>query len=108
MYIPDIDSWEEWQPAEQAFRDHQTSVVDATFYDLEVEGSLLSRDFKTIPHPFVVDTIRRFQHVISPDCRIVLTHLNHSNPICNPQSPEAKATKQHGFLIAKEGDTYSC
>lgn len=107
MYIPDIDSWDEWKFAENAFREHLYSLVDATFYDLNFEGMSIKRDLSTIPHPCVVDTVSKFSHLISPTCNIILTHLNHSNPICNLESKETKETLEKGFKIAKEGQVFS-
>lgn len=107
MYIPDIDSWDEWIFAESAFTNHKFSLVDATFYDLSKEGISISRDLKTIPHPCVVETVSKFAHLISSNCKIVLTHLNHSNPICNSSSDEYKETVAKGFQVAQEGQIFN-
>ena len=37
--------------------------------------------------------------------RIVLTHLNHTNPLCDPASPETEQVLDAGFEIAHDGLT---
>ena len=101
MYVPDIDDWELWEEAEEAFKAHQVCIVDATFYD-KTELSGISRDLASIPHPSVCATVKRFGH-LSDSRSIVLSHLNHSNPICMPDSAEALSVKELGFFIADDG-----
>jgi len=98
LYVPDIDAWDEWPAAEAEFARHATVVIDATFFDA---SELPGRDMAQIRHPLVVDTLRRFRHLVT-DHRIVLTHLNHTNPLSDPDSPESRQVEAAGFEIARE------
>ncbi len=101
LYLPDIDSWDAWPDALEVISDHRVAFCDATFWsDDEVPG----RDQAQIPHPLVPDTVTRFTDVAT---RIVLTHLNHTNPLCDPASPEAAEVAAAGFEVAFDGMTVS-
>jgi len=106
LYIPDIDDWESWQFAEEAISSHRICLVDSTFYDL---SELKCRDLKSIPHPPTVDTIARFGHLVGPshERQIVLTHLNHSNPLCDKNSKEYQHVKQLGFDVAEDEQIFT-
>ena len=97
LYVPDIDGWEEWPEAEAVIGSHRVALLDATFFSAD---ELPGRDLGAIPHPFVAETIERFAHL---DTRIILTHLNHSNPIGDPALPEAALVGEVGFAIATDG-----
>lgn len=98
LFLPDIDSWAGWPEAEEELARHEICLVDATFSSLdEVPG----RDLSEIPHPLVGDTIRRFAH-LAGETRLILTHINHSNPIARPDSPEARAVVDAGFEVAED------
>jgi pyrroloquinoline quinone biosynthesis protein B len=102
IYLPDIDGWERWPEAEAEISNHEICLLDATFAGLdEVPG----RDLSDIPHPLVSDTIERFGHLVG-DRRIILTHLNHSNPVAVSGSDEAEAVEAAGFEIATDFLTF--
>ncbi len=101
LYLPDIDSWGEWSEAEDVIGAHSTAFLDATFWS---DTELPHRDMEAIKHPFVPDTLERFAH-LAPSRRLVLTHLNHTNPISDPASPEHAAVLEAGFEVAIEGLT---
>ena len=97
LYLPDIDSWEQWPDAGPVVADHAVAFLDATFWDAdEVPG----RDIDHIPHPLVPDTLERF---VGLDTRIVLTHLNHTNPLCDPASSASHRVKAAGWEVAYDG-----
>lgn len=97
LWLPDIDGWHLWPEAEGVLASHELAFVDATFWSAdEVPG----RDLTTIPHPLVPDTIERF---VGLSTRIVLTHLNHTNPLCDPGSPESATVHEAGFEVAADG-----
>ena len=97
LYLPDIDGWDRWPDAERVIGSHELALVDATFWSAdEIPGTPMDR----FPHPAVVDTIARFGHLST---RIVLTHLNHTNPLCDPGSPETGEALTAGFEIAHDG-----
>lgn len=101
FYVPDIDSWHEWNEAEDVLGKHAVCLVDATFGS---PGELPGRDLSTIPHPFVDDTLRTFAH-LADGCRMILTHMNHSNSVAEPSSDLAIAAARAGFEIAHDGLT---
>ncbi len=98
LYLPDIDGWEQWGEAEQVLARHRICLLDATFYD---PAELPGRDISHISHPFVDDTVTRFSH-LAADRRMILTHLNHSNPISDPESAEAESVRRAGFEVAAD------
>lgn len=98
LFIPDIDSWEAWPGAEAELARHRVCLLDASFSSLaEIPG----RDLTKIPHPLVSDTLERFGS-LAPGRRMILTHLNHSNPISVVDSPEAAAVREAGFEVAED------
>jgi pyrroloquinoline quinone biosynthesis protein B len=102
LFVPDIDGWEQWPDAEAEIARHDVCLLDATFAGIdEVPG----RDLSDIPHPLVSDTIGRFRH-LAADRRIVLTHLNHTNPAALSGSSEAAAVEAAGFEIATDFMTF--
>jgi pyrroloquinoline quinone biosynthesis protein B len=99
LYLPDIDSWTAWPEAEETIAAHPIAFVDATFGD---PAELPGRDLSAIPHPLVTDTIERFRH-LTDETAIVLTHLNHSNGLADPDSPLAASAIAAGFIVAHDG-----
>ena len=102
FYLPDIDGWDEWPEAATELERHAISLLDATFHD---PSELPERNVAEIKHPLVTDTIARFGH-LTRHRRIVLTHLNHSNPVGRPDSPERWAAQEAGFEIAEDMAAY--
>lgn len=98
LFIPDIDSWEAWPQAEAELARHRVCLLDATFSSLE---EIPGRNLGGIPHPLVTDTIARFGH-LAAGRRIILTHINHSNPIGDPNSSASAAVLDAGFEIAAD------
>ena len=98
LFVPDIDSWAEWPEAEREIARHRVCLLDASFSSLdEIPG----RDLRRIPHPLVEDTIERFGH-LAAGRRLILTHVNHSNPLSEPDSAEAALVRSSGFEIAED------
>ena len=98
LFVPDIDSWADWPDAQQEVARHRVCLLDASFSSLdEIPG----RDLGQIPHPLVSDTIERFGH-LAADRRLILTHLNHSNPVAEPDSDAAAVVRSAGFEIAED------
>lgn len=98
LYVPDIDNWDAWPNAREEVAKHAVCLLDATFYSRE---ELPGRDLSTISHPFITDTLKKFGD-LAHDRRIILTHFNHSNPVCDPGSVEARAVQEAGFELAQE------
>ncbi|NNF88874.1 MAG: MBL fold metallo-hydrolase [Acidimicrobiia bacterium] len=98
LFVPDIDSWADWPDAQQEVARHRVCLLDASFSSLdEIPG----RDLGQIPHPLVSDTIERFGH-LAADRRLILTHLNHSNPVAEPDSEAAAVVRSAGFEVAED------
>ncbi len=103
IYIPDIDKWERWDVAiEDLLLDCDTALLDATFFDV---NELPGRDMSEIPHPFVVETMNRFE-VLPPiqKKKVRFIHLNHSNPLLDPESEASAAVVAKGYQLAVEGE----
>ena len=109
LFVPDIDSWEDWQVEHgidivQLVREVDYAFVDATFFD---DNELPGRDMSEIPHPRVTETMALFAD--APDDirkRIHFIHYNHTNPIGDPASAETAQVLDAGFNIARRGDRH--
>ncbi|MGI9586307.1 MAG: MBL fold metallo-hydrolase [Acidimicrobiia bacterium] len=99
LYVPDIDSWDLWPEASTELARHPVCLIDATFSD---QAELPRRDFSDFPHPLVWDTINRFAE-IATTTRLILTHINHSNALGDPDSAIALQAKSRGFEVAVDG-----
>lgn len=102
LFIPDIDKWEKWN---RGIVDEVSKVdyafVDATFYD---GAELNNRDMSEIPHPFIVESMQLFdEQPASEKAKIYFTHFNHTNPVLDLESEQAKQVLAAGFSIAEFG-----
>ena len=102
LYIPDIDKWDKWSKSiisEIEAVDY--AFLDATFFDGE---EMPNRDISEIPHPFVVESMKLFNGLSKEDkAKIYFIHFNHSNPLINLESDQAKEVLKAGFNIAVIG-----
>lgn len=98
LYVPDIDDWNAWPEARKEVAAHEVCLLDATFYSRD---ELPGRDLHKISHPFITDTIETFGD-LAHGRRIILTHFNHSNPVCDPAGEEAARVREAGFELAQE------
>lgn len=98
LYVPDIDNWDAWPAALEEVEKHEVCLLDATFYSPD---ELPGRNLSEISHPFITDTLKKFGD-LAKDRRIILTHFNHSNPVCDPGSSEARSVIAAGFELAQE------
>jgi pyrroloquinoline quinone biosynthesis protein B len=98
LYVPDIDDWERWPAAREEIGRHRICLLDGTFFDAR---ELPERDRTEVPHPLVTDTVARFRD-LARDRRLILTHLNHTNPLGDAASPQACWVAAQGFEIATE------
>lgn len=99
FYVPDIDGWDEWPEAAEVFSRHEVCLLDATFSSPD---ELPGRDIAAIKHPLITDTITRFNHLTN-DHTMILTHINHSNPLGDPDAAITAEACDLGFLIAYDG-----
>ena len=71
-----------------------------TFYG---PGELGDRPMDDVPHPFVLDTMKRLQPLARDGRRIIFIHMNHTNPALLPGSPERLEIERRGFEVASDG-----
>jgi len=102
IFIPDINKWSEWSTdLAELITTVDYALLDATFY---ADGELPGRDMSKIPHPFAVETMELLQALPDDERKKVwFIHLNHTNPLLDPESIEGRAVKSKGFNIAVEG-----
>ncbi|MFZ1400843.1 MAG: MBL fold metallo-hydrolase [Candidatus Promineifilaceae bacterium] len=98
LYLPDIDSWDEWPEAEATLRRVDVALVDASFFSRDELGGRAP-----VAHPLVTDTLARFAHLAE---KLVLTHLNHTNLVLDERGGAETAVRQAGFRIAQTGDMF--
>ncbi len=97
LYAPDMDHMED------TFVDMvgrvDMAIIDGTFYTRdEIPGAM-----GTVPHPPVVETMERLRPALEGGTRIAFTHLNHTNPLCDPRSPEFENVVSQGYGVVLDG-----
>jgi len=102
LFVPDVDSWSKApELLESLIADVDIAYLDATFYD---GSELPGRDVADIPHPPMVDTMRRLESAArKTPGRFRFIHLNHTNPAWH-DSELRKKLEQRGFRIARVGE----
>lgn len=102
LYLPDIDKWSRWETKiETVLKTVDFAFVDATFFR---NGEIPGRDMSEIPHPFVEESLKRFQPLSAKlRNRIYFIHLNHTNPGLDPESAAARQIRQAGMHLAIQG-----
>ncbi|MCR9170920.1 MAG: MBL fold metallo-hydrolase [bacterium] len=105
LFIPDIDKWTKWEKdIIEEVKKVDFAFLDATFFSGE---EINNRDISQIPHPFVVESLKAFQNLDAKEkSKIHFIHFNHTNPIINPNSEEAKRVRKAGFNIAQLRQTF--
>jgi pyrroloquinoline quinone biosynthesis protein B len=102
LFIPDIDKWERWDTQiEDVIASVDIAFLDGTFYQ---DGEIPGRSMADIPHPFIQESIKRFQKLpLAERNKVHFIHLNHTNPAVDPGSEAAKAVASLGMFIAYDG-----
>ena len=103
LFIPDIDKWDRWDRSiDTLIARHDLAFLDATFFD---DTELPGRNMAEIPHPFVRESLQRFSR-LSPKNRnkIHFIHLNHTNPLLQPDSPQSLEVVEGGMHVARTFD----
>lgn len=98
LYLPDIDDWGQWPEAAETLAGVDVALVDASFYSWDELGGRAP-----VAHPLVTDTLARFAHLPT---QLVLTHLNHTNPVLDAGGTERTAVIQAGVQIAFTGQQF--
>ncbi|MEE4360954.1 MAG: MBL fold metallo-hydrolase [Pseudomonadales bacterium] len=106
LFIPDIDSWEEWDQAghriEAALAEVDVAYLDATFF---MNGEIPGRDMSGFPHPFVRHTMDRLAPLPAETrAKVRFIHLNHTNPALDEHSDAHGEIIERGFRVAREGE----
>jgi pyrroloquinoline quinone biosynthesis protein B len=106
LFIPDIDSWTEWDEAGTRIEDMIAAVdaayLDGTFYSGdEIPG----RDMSAFPHPKISESMQRFK-ALPPEERtkVRFIHLNHTNPALKAGGPAHRMIEHNGYHVAAEGE----
>lgn len=106
LFIPDIDKWHKWDKDIIAeIKQVDYAFLDATFYSgKEIDN----RDISQIPHPFIIESLDLFKSLSAKDRnKVIFIHFNHTNPVINPNSPEAKMVTKQGYRIGKINDVFA-
>ena len=108
LFLPDIDSWEEWDEEGTRIEDMIASVdvayLDATFF---ANGEIPGRDMSGFPHPFISHSMARFADLPATEkAKVRFIHFNHTNPVRFPDSPARQQVLDAGFGLADEGERY--
>jgi len=99
LYVPDVDRWEDWdRDLGQLAVEVDWLLLDGTFF---AAGELPGRDPAEIPHPTVRHSMDLLQEVLAGGrSQVLFTHLNHSNPLWDPDSPASRELRARGFGTA--------
>jgi pyrroloquinoline quinone biosynthesis protein B len=95
LYLPDIDTWEQWPLAQELLASVDLALVDATFYSMDELGGR-----PAVAHPLVPHTLELLADLPG---QLVLTHLNHTNPLLDAGSIQRQTVLAAGVKIAQTG-----
>jgi pyrroloquinoline quinone biosynthesis protein B len=106
LFLPDIDSWEEWDAQGTRIEDLIAAVdvayLDASFY---ANGEIPGRDMSGFPHPFIRHSMERFADLpASEKAKVRFLHLNHTNPAQYADSEARAEILAAGFRVAEQGE----
>ena len=102
LFIPDIDKWDKWEvDITSLIEEVDYTFLDATFF----EDGEINRDMEELPHPFVAESMGLFDSLPEAERnKVWFIHMNHTNPLLNPNSKESLFVEQKGYHIARVGD----
>ena len=95
LYLPDIDAWELWEERGAWLTAVDYALVDASFWSADELGDRLP-----VAHPLVPHTMGL---LADKPGQLILTHLNHTNPLLSAQSAERALLSASGVQIAQTG-----
>jgi pyrroloquinoline quinone biosynthesis protein B len=105
LYIPDIDSWEPIMDSLQVWLNKADyALLDGTFYSGK---ELPGRDMTKVPHPTIEHSLEFFKKMPDIRAQIFFTHLNHTNPVLNAGSEEAKSVTNAGYNVAVDWQEFT-
>ena len=102
LFIPDIDSWRLWdKDVADAVASVDVALLDGSFWSME---EMPGRRVEDVPHPLITQTMDALQRVVDrKDSRVLMTHLNNSNPALDDGGPQQAEIARRGFEVAREG-----
>ena len=104
LYLPDADRWEGWEPGlPELVGDVELAVLDGTFFDRDELARVTGREAGEVPHPPVTHTLELLGQLAA---KVVFGHLNHTNPLLDPDSPATRLLAGHGAQVAREGQVF--
>lgn len=109
LYLPDIDSWSEWDAMGVRLEDVLATVdvayLDATFFS---GGEIPGRDMRAFPHPFIRTTIARLAPLPARErAKVRFIHLNHTNPAHDPRGAARREIEGAGMAVGARGERFS-
>lgn len=99
VYIPDMDRLT--KNVLRKVREADMAIIDGTFYSAD---ELPKNSLAAVPHPLVEHSMELLKELPS---KIYFTHLNHTNPLNDPNSKAFKELLTHGFNVAFRGITFN-
>lgn len=109
LFLPDLDSFEDWESdfgvrVEGMIARVDVAFLDATFYD---DDELPGRDMSLIPHPRVAASMDRFDALPEEErSKVRFIHFNHTNPVRFTDSDETRHVEARGYHLARRGDRH--
>ena len=105
IYIPDIDSWQEWDVRlDDLSKNNDILILDGTFYN---KNEIKNRDITKIPHPTIKETMLITNHFkLEEKNKIYFTHLNHTNKAVDNKSKEYNNILTSGYNILKDNQIF--
>jgi len=100
LFIPDIDKWYKWDTnIIDEIRQADYAFLDAGFFS---EKEIDNRDISEIPHPTVLESMELFDKLPAHEKdKVWFIHMNHTNPMLNPESEQSKLVISNGYHIAR-------
>ena len=95
LYLPDIDRWEDWPSAREIVSRADVALLDASFFSLDELGGR-----PPVAHPLVTETLAFCTGLRT---QIVLTHLNHTNPLLDEGSEARRVIAAANVSLAYTG-----
>jgi len=109
LFIPDIDSWTQWDEQGTRIEDEIAKVdvayLDGTFF---ANGEIPGRDMSGFPHPFISTSLARFAALPESErAKIRFIHLNHTNAALWADTEARRQITRTGSRVAEEGERVS-
>ena len=105
LYIPDIDSWEDWNiNLVDIIKDNDIVIIDGTFFS---KDEIIHRNIEKIPHPSIIESMSLMEKLpFKEKNKVFFTHLNHTNKALNDKSEEYNDIITTGYNILKDKQTF--